>query len=387
MLKLRALPLIVAALASTATAAVAAPPATANADSINAGLQAMREYNVIALKDLKVGSDIGGRAFVGGDLSGSATLFSNPKGQTGVAASVAGDVSGSSAKNVNNGGSLRVGGDLSSGANMNGGGNVYVGGDARKVNANGGSVYADGDVSRTNAGHIYYGGDIDRNSSGVRHAGDHTAAGLQAELLAQAAAYDTQLNDLSGYLSGLNATAFVTTSGQRAVFDAGAGSGLAVFAIADIESALRTLSEIQFNFPTSYDTVVVNVGGDNITLPGSLNFNGPAGLGSKVIWNFYEAESINFNAKAWYGSVLAPDADLKGFNFIDGSVAANDIQGGAIRNSAYAGALSIAAPSPLQGIAEDIVPVPEPTTWALMILGFGAVGAALRRRRGAFEAA
>lgn len=385
MLILRSLPLIVAALALTSTAALAAPPTAANADSINAGLQAMREYNVIALKDLKVSSDIGGRAFVGGDLTGTATLFSNPKGQTGVAAAVAGDVSGSSAKNVNNGGSLKVGGDLSSGANMNGGGNVYVEGDARKVNANGGSVYADGDVSKTNAGHIYYGGQIDKNSHGAKHAGDHTAAGLQAELQTQAAAYDTQLDDLSGYLSGLDATAFMTTSGQKAVFDAGVGSGLAVFAIADIETALRTLSEIQFAFPTSYDTVIVNVGGEKITLPGSINFNGPSGLGSKVIWNFYEAESINFNAKGWYGSVLAPQADLKGFNFIDGTVVANDIQGGAIRNSRYAGALSLAAPSPLQNIA-DAVAVPEPTTWALMILGFGAVGAMLRRRRGALEA-
>lgn len=386
MLTLRSLTPIVAVLALTATAAVAAPPTSADADSINAGLQAMREYNVIALKDLKVTSDIGGRAFVGGDLTGTATLFSNPKGQTGVAAAVAGDVSGSSAKNVNNGGSLKVGGDLSSGANMNGGGSVYAEGDVRKVNANGGSVYADGDVSKTNAGHIYYGGQIDKNSNGVKHAGDHTTDGLQAELKAQAGAYDAQLNDLSGYFSGLDATAFMTTSGQKAIFDAGAGSGLAVFAIADIETALRTLSEIQFAFPTSYDTVVVNVGGEKITLPGSLNFNGPSGLGSKVIWNFYEAESINFNAKAWYGSVLAPEADLKGFNFIDGTVVANDIQGGAIRNSAYAGGLEIAAPSPLQGIA-DSVAVPEPTTWALMILGFGAVGAMLRRRRGALEAA
>ena len=29
-----------------------------------------------------------------------------------------------------------------------------------------------------------------------------------------------------------------------------------------------------------------------------------------------------------------------------------------------------------------MVSVPEPATWALMILGFGAVGATLRQRRG-----
>jgi len=36
---------------------------------------------------------------------------------------------------------------------------------------------------------------------------------------------------------------------------------------------------------------------------------------------------------------------------------------------------------------DDVAPVPEPATWALMILGFGAVGGAMRsRRRAAFAA-
>jgi hypothetical protein len=30
--------------------------------------------------------------------------------------------------------------------------------------------------------------------------------------------------------------------------------------------------------------------------------------------------------------------------------------------------------------------IPEPSTWALMILGFGAAGAGLRRRRGVYAA-
>ena len=35
-------------------------------------------------------------------------------------------------------------------------------------------------------------------------------------------------------------------------------------------------------------------------------------------------------------------------------------------------------------INESIAAIPEPTTWALMIGGFGLAGAALRRRRAAF---
>ena len=35
----------------------------------------------------------------------------------------------------------------------------------------------------------------------------------------------------------------------------------------------------------------------------------------------------------------------------------------------------------LDDISFDTTPVPEPTTWALMIMGFGTAGAMLRRRR------
>jgi PEP-CTERM motif-containing protein len=37
--------------------------------------------------------------------------------------------------------------------------------------------------------------------------------------------------------------------------------------------------------------------------------------------------------------------------------------------------------------AEDVPGVPEPSTWAMMLLGFGAVGVAMRRRRRVFQAA
>jgi hypothetical protein len=39
-------------------------------------------------------------------------------------------------------------------------------------------------------------------------------------------------------------------------------------------------------------------------------------------------------------------------------------------------------------IVSEFTPVPEPSTWAMMLLGFGAVGMAVRRnRRRALEAA
>jgi len=362
---------------ASASAAVAAPtPSSADAAEINAGLQAMRDYNLIVLKDLQSSSQVQGKTFVGGNLSGgSSNYFTNPGSQAGgTALTVGGNVTGG-AKNINNGGSLKVGGNLDSGANMNGGGDVRVDDDVKKVNANGASVYAGGNVSNTNAKDIYYGGTV-KSSNGAMHAGDHSADGISAAIAATTAALTTDFLKTSDYFSDLSATNTIgySADGQQALFNAGAGTGVAIFQIADLEAALKNRSVLNFTFPTSYDAVIINVAGASVKLPSSINFNGPTGLGAKVIWNFFEATSVDLGSKSWYGSILAPQAELKNNNFVEGSVVVSSmLQNGEIKMN------GLGAPNLL--ISSSAVAVPEPATWALMILGFGAVGSILRRRR------
>lgn len=363
-------------LAAAGVAAAAPLPTTDNAAQVNAGLQAMRDYNLIALKDLQSNSGVQGKTFVGGDLSGSSSNYMTKAGQSGVALRVAGNVTGS-AKNVSNDGVVQVGGNLDSGVNTSGA--VYVDGDGKKINAGSASVYVDGNVQQTNAGHIYHGGTI-KTSNGVTHAGDHTAAGLQEDLEQMALDYTAELTATSDYFAGLSVTnTVVVPNSQNVVFDAGTGTGVAVYSIANLETLLRGKSNLLFTTPTTYDAVIINVAGAKITLPGSINFNGPTGLGSKVIWNFYEATNVNFGAKGWYGSVLAPTAELKFNNFIEGSVVAKSlIQNGEVRLGGFSGGgVSVLSASALHAA------VPEPATWAMLILGFGAVGAVIRRRRAA----
>ncbi len=361
--------------------ASAAPlPAAGNAESINAGLRAMRDYNLIVLKDLQSSSEVQGRTFVGGNLSGgSSNYFTKPGAQSGTGLSVAGNVTGS-AKNINNGGDLQVGGNLDSGVNMNGGGDVAVDGNATKINANGASVRVDGNVSKTNAKDIYYGGTIDKNSNGIKHAGDHSASGLQLDLQQIAADFTTDLIATSDYLAGLTTTNAVSYAPkqQQALFDAGAGSGVAVFAIADINAALKGSSKLTFAPPNSYDLVVINVGGRDISLPGGINFEAATGLGGKVVWNFFEAEKVNLSSKTWYGSILAPTAELKFNNGIEGTVvAASVLQNGAVRMGNFSAGAWVAGM-----VIDDLhAAVPEPSAWAMMIMGFGAIGAMIRRRR------
>lgn len=380
-------------LAGAGMAAAAPAPSAENAAQINAGLQAMREFNLIALKDLTNNQGVQGRTFVGGNLSGGSSQYMTKAGQTGVALTVAGNVTGG-AKNIANGGAVVVGGNLDSGANMNGGGNVTAGGNVTKVNANNATVtaggdlsqsnakaaYAGGNISKTNATDLYAGGTISQNSNGIKHTGYQAPPStLPASLQQQALDYSNDMLALSGYLSDLGPTNFAETPDKwNVVFNAGSGAGVAVFDISDLGALLQGRSNLKFNLPTGYDAVVVNVAGANISLPGSINFANATGLGSSVIWNFYEATNINLSSKTWFGSILAPNAELKFGNGIEGSIVARSIiQNGEARLGGFSGALQIA-----QQQAQDVrAAIPEPATWAMMILGFGAIGHVIRRRR------
>ena len=365
-----------ASLALATTAAAAPLPDAVGADAINGGFQAMRNYNLIVLKDLQSSSEVQGRTFVGGNLSGgSSNYLTSPgaQGTGGVALTVGGDITGG-AKNINNGGGIQVGGNLDSGANMNGGGGVKGDGNVKKVNANGAAVYADGNVENTNAKDIYYGGTI-KNSNGTKHAGDHSTAGLQAAIQAQGLLYEQELLATSNYLADLDATHTMSLTTQQATFNPGTGSGVAVFAISDLKGQLNGKIQLIVNEGSGYDLIVINVAGTTVSLPSSINFNGAATLGQKVIWNFFEATSVNLGSKSWYGSVLAPNAELRINNFIQGSVVAKSlVQNGAIKMNNFSSAVNV---------NEMRAGIPEPATWAMMILGFGAIGAVVRRRRAA----
>ena len=85
------------------------------------------------------------------------------------------------------------------------------------------------------------------------------------------------------------------------------------------------------------DTVIINVAGTNVSIAGGVNLTGNgfsihangSNLGaSNILWNFHEAESINFNNLATVGSVLALDADIVGGAVFDGAVAAQSYDGG-----------------------------------------------------------
>jgi choice-of-anchor A domain-containing protein len=368
---------VVAAAATPAAAAVVLPPSQ-DAQSINAALAAMQTYNLITLGDLKSNQTVEGRAFVGHDLSGgSSNYFTNPKGQSGTGLTVVGNAT-DGPKNVGNGGGVKVGGNLDSGVNASG--RIEVDGNGKNING-GAQVYIDGDAKNVNGQNVYIGGAKSGNVNGTITMGDHTVAGLQTTLQAQRDGYVDSFGDLSSYLAGLTATSAMTYSadGQAAIFNAGAGTGVAVFNLANLDQLFKNRSRLEFANPTTYDTVIVNVAGTNVSLGNTINFQAVDGLGTKVIWNFYQAETLDFGAKAFYGSVLAPNADAKIGTLLQGSAVFDTLdQKGVIKMGNYGGGLTVEPPKVLASI---LTPVPEPSMWAMMIVGFGAIGAVIRRRR------
>jgi choice-of-anchor A domain-containing protein len=183
----------------------------------------------------------------------------------------------------------------------------------------------------------------------------------------------TFLKERAVTLSTLPTSGVITSlHGQSQWVLNGASSGLSVFNLS--APAIAKSNSFTINLAPGTQALI-NVTGDAGKLTGGLVING--GRATDVLWNFYDASTLSFASISMLGSVLAPNADYQGgWGQMHGTLMVksfSDRLGSTeLHNDArYAGNLLDA---PVQGA------VPEPATWAMMIAGFGIVGAALRRR-------
>jgi choice-of-anchor A domain-containing protein len=180
--------------------------------------------------------------------------------------------------------------------------------------------------------------------------------------------FTTPLNAEIKTLTGLAANSTVNASDNNNVkFNVSADAkGVAVF---DITAAqFQSFAGVKFLNDASAKTIVVNVtGGGNIT----ENFNYVGGNttyeNNHVIWNFEDATSLSI--KTIHGAVLAGDAAVTNGSPIEGLLYAKNFNGqGELHDYPFLGVLPTSSG------------VPEPSTWALMGLGFIGLGFAARRR-------
>lgn len=302
------------------------------------GEEILNQFNLVVFGDLGSTSVVEGRTYVGGDLSGPASSYftrGNEAPASDQAALIVGGDAAGGPFDVNNGGSAVVGGDLGAQINLNGGGGIrYVAGEI--------SVPQTGDPASTVQGPV------------------------------EIPDFETPLRQLSGDLTGFAANSSATVDGDKGIFTGTPDTnGLAVFWIDGVDF-FGSVADLEFLLDGA-DTVIVNVSGDVIDI--AENFLDGIGdvIASNIIWNFFEATEIEIQS-AFYGAILAPNADLTNSDFIKGSVATNGFfQFGEVQLAPFEGDI----PS---------TEVPEPATALLMLpglIGLVALGRRFRRRAAA----
>jgi hypothetical protein len=365
-----------ASFAALSAITLAATPAAAQ-NAAAAGLEDMRELNLIVLGNMSGGQDVEGKTYIGGNLTNGGTFgigrstpgrgFADSDFATlTVGGNATGDI------NINNGPN---GSNLSGQINPSG---ALIGGNAgmMNLNSNNSSLIVGGSIANTNGSPgstILAGGSLGGNSNptgsdvhGNKGGGFSPALN---NLPTETATISADVKALANNLAELGATAgsgFNTSDPNNTILDAtNGGAGYAVIDISATE--LEGFKNLIFNLPKLTDgflTTIINVTGSG-NFMFSFNDNNSA-ENPYVIWNFEGASNLDFTTQM-DGSVLAPTSDITNSTDIEGSVVAKDFtQDGEVHLGTFAGIE---------------VGVPEPATWAMLLVGFAGLGVMLRRRR------
>lgn len=181
-------------------------------------------------------------------------------------------------------------------------------------------------------------------------------------------AENARLQSLSSTLAGYANTGTVTNYyGQLQL--TGTSSGLNVFTINGADLTSSSTWGLSINAPTG-SQVLINVTGATDTFHQSISLSGISS--TMVLYNFYEATTLNIQNMDVLGTILATSANTT-------------TSGGNIRGDILVSALTTSNTgyfaNGYQGtLLNNVSPVPEPASWLMMIGGFGLIGATMRRK-------
>lgn len=294
--------------------------------SVNAGSFILNEYNVVTIEDLTFESHIYGKTFVGGDLiATNAPNFADRVAEPFIDAS------------------LQVAGDVNLASNISVKGHMEVGlSNTIELTDNGNKFAIDG-----------------REISNVQSVTNVNLDVMQVSV-------ENELKSASTAFASLadNANNTITTSNNNqvtlSVDQSLSADDYAVFNLDNIEQIFNTDNnlqiEMQANNIDDIAGVIINVPGDTLALQTNANFIGNIFNNSptKILWNFIDATAIDLAAQRFFGSILAPFAELTTNQNIEGSV----------------GVYSIAAAKEIHNfnttVTPPVVTVPEPNVLFLL---------------------
>lgn len=371
-----ALLLTPAALAKTGAKPSPAPTAKATArPSAAAGLQAMRELNLVVLDTLTTnGQEVEGRTFVKNLVAQNFTNFGIGSQSQGSASStfdvlsVVGNATGS----------IRLKAGYANGQNGTLGNTARIGGNVGSFDFNDargsvGALVVGGNLTgsmNVNNHSVTYGGTAASGINGARKDASLAAGGANDV----AAGLVLRMNELSGNLNALSTnlaklpSLSTITSTNGALDYSRASNGYAVFTMTEAAFINQNANfDNLFARAPNGTTTIINVLGTNLVQGGNINSKA---LNQSVIWNF--AQATELTVKGFHGSILAPKATLTNSSAIEGSIVALNMKlNGEVHLGTYNG----------NGNFVPTNAVPEPASWAMLLVGFGALGAALRKRR------
>lgn len=289
-------------------------------------LSSLSDYSVVVTGNLSTTSEVEGRTIVGGNItSGNSSNFG---------IKLQGKVPSTDLV-------LRVGGNINSG---------------NPINLNAGSLELGGSILGNRTINYNGGGSLVSNP-GVSYSGifnDLTDAS----------------NTIAGYTANSTGMIVANMPGQPGpyIFTANPdSSGTAVFSINGNDVFGNNKAQRLEIVTNNAADILINVAG------AVINWSAGDMVGAfdqdewqeRIVWNFYEATSINFGGKQFGGQILAPNADITTNGVIDGSV--------------FAKSLTTQSEVHLPGYNGNLVP--EPSSALLTLVG--ATALLLRRKRAA----
>lgn len=215
---------------------------------------------------------------------------------------------------------------------------------------NGGSAY----VAGAHNAQINFNADSHGNKGAYLSSAPNTIDDFETALMG----YSTSLSQLTG-----NST--LPSAGNNEVIVAHPnGSGVAIFNITTSQLSQIPSYSINLNGASS---VLFNVSGSTLDWSANLQTSNADLLGKSIVWNFYQASNVTFETQV-AGTILAPLASVINKNQIDGTLVARSWTGqGELHDDLFSG--------------RNFLATPEPGTWAMLMMGVGAIGGVLRRQR------